>query len=216
MTKKEKIIEVIWFVVIVAIFIVSVKMLRSGDLEAQVSRFGIFAPIFVLALKMTTLIIAPLGGTPLYVLSGALFGSVKGFMLSLVGDILGSSVCFFLSRKYGEKILKSLVGTSNVEKVVKTVNIISGTKSFIKARVGFMSMPELLSYASGLSKINFWKFTAINTLFYIPMDFALVFLGSQITGLSAKYFFIIPAVVFIFTLAGFAMLYKDYEKTEGM
>jgi len=214
--KRGKIIEIVWFVIILAIFIISIKMVRSGELESQVASFGIMAPLLVVVLKMTTLIVAPLGGTPLYVLSGAIFGSAKGFAISLLGDILGSSVCFWLSRKYGQKILNFFAGSQNVERVLKTVNIIGNTKSFIKARVGFISMPELLSYASGLSKINFWTFSLINAIFYIPVDFALVFLGAQIAALSAKYFLIIPAIIFLFTLSGFLMLYKDYEKAEGV
>ena len=213
---KEKIIELIWFAVTTALFIISIKMIKSGELQSQVASFGIFAPFLVIILKMTTLIIAPLGGTPLYVLSGALFGSLKGFGISLLGDILGSSACFFLSRKYGVDILNFFAGHQNVEKILKTVNIISNTESFIKARFGFISMPELLSYASGLSRINFLTFTIINTVFYIPVDFVLVFLGARLTELSAKYFLIIPAIVLMFTLSGFVMLYKDYEKIEGM
>ena len=79
-----------------------------------------------------------------------------------------------------------------------------------------MIMPELLSYSAGLSRINFWIFMIINALFYVPLDFLLVFLGSSLAEFSVKYFFVIPAIAFIFTLAGFIMLYKDYEKMEGV
>jgi uncharacterized membrane protein YdjX (TVP38/TMEM64 family) len=76
-------------------------------------------------------------------------------------------------------------------------------------------LPELLAYAAGLSKINFWKFTLINALFYLPVDFVLVFLGSQVRELSLRYFFIIPVLAVIAGLVGFGLLYKDYEKLEG-
>ena len=214
--KREKIIEIIWFVVVVALFVVSIKMLRSGELQSEVASFGIFAPLLVLVLKMSTLIVAPLGGTPLYVLAGAIFGTTKGFLITFLGDILGSAVCFWLSRKFGVRVLNLFAGTQNIEKILKTVSIIDNTKSFIKARVGFMSMPELLAYASGLSRINFWKFSLINALFYAPVDIVLVFFGSQITELGGKYFFILPALIFLVTLSGFALLYKDYQKVEGM
>lgn len=214
--KKEKIIEIIWFVVVLCLFIFSIKLLRSGELQSQVASFGMLAPAILILLKMMTLVVAPLGGTPIYVLAGALFGSFNGLLISIVGDVLGSSVCFFLSRKYGAKVLATLAGSQNTERILKTVGLIGNTKSFIKARIGFMSMPELLAYASGLSRINFWIFTLINTLFYLPVDFVLVYLGSQIAEFSAKYFLIIPAVVFLFTLIGFTLLYKDYEKIETM
>jgi uncharacterized membrane protein YdjX (TVP38/TMEM64 family) len=214
--KREKIIEIVWFVVVLVIFIFSIKMLRSGELQAQVASFGIWAPILVILLKMTTLIIAPLGGTPLYVLSGALFGGVKGFLFCLLGDVLGSATCFFLSRKYGKKVLGFFAGSQNVSRILRAVDLISSTKSFIKARIGFMSMPELLAYAAGLSRINFWTFSLINAAFYVPIDLLLVYLGSQVASLSAKYFFLIPAITSVFAFLGFILLYKDYEKREGM
>ncbi len=214
--KKESITQIIWFVFVVTLFVLSFWLLRNGELQSVVESLGFWAPFLVILLKMSTLIIAPLGGTPIYVLSGAVFGPTSGFVIVMIGDILGSSVCFFISRKYGERVLKKFVGENNLESVLKTVNIISTTKSFIKARLGFVSMPELLSYAAGLSKINFGTFTLINSLFYVPVVFLYVFFGSALVELSVRYFFIFPVIISVFSISGFLLLYKDYEKVEGM
>ena|SRR3989344_1118630 len=214
--KKEKFIELVWLIIVVALFVISIKMIRSGELETYIASFGILAPLVIFFLKASTLIIAPLGGTPLYIISGALFGGVKGLIICFLGDIFGSSICFFLSRKYGAKVLNFFAGSQNVERVLRTVNLISTTQSFIKARIGFVSMPELLSYAAGLSRINFWKFTIINALFYLPVDLLLVFLGSRLAEFSTKYFLLFPVFAFIIAVSGFVMLYKDYQKAEGM
>lgn len=214
--KKESITQIIWFVFVLALFVFSFWLLRKGELQLVVENLGFWAPLLVIVLKMSTLIIAPLGGTPIYVLSGAVFGPTSGFIIVMIGDILGSSVCFFISRKYGAKILKTFVGEGNVEKVLQTVNIISSTKTFTKARLGFISMPELLAYAAGLSKIKFTTFTLINSVFYVPIVFLYVFFGSAIVGLSVKYFFIFPIIISVFSISGFLLLYKDYEKVEGM
>jgi len=214
--KREKIIEWIWIIVVVVLFVVSIKMVRSGELEAELASFGVLAPIVLVILKMGTLIIAPLGGSPLYLISGALFGSVKGFLLSLLGDVLGTSVCFLLSRRYGEKVIRSLAGSSNVDRVLGATSLLHDTRSFVKARFAFISIPELLAYASGLSKLSFWKFSIINALFYIPIDLVLVFLGSRIANLSGKYILIYPAIIFLLAFVGFLSLYKDYQNREGM
>ncbi len=209
---KERLMEVVWFVVVVALFVVSVKTLRSGQLQTELESFGVWAAVILVLLKASTLIIAPLGGTPLYLLGGALFGNVNGLLLTLFGDVLGSTVCFYLSRIYGPKVLKFFAGSSNVDRVLKTVSLLDNTKSFVKARVGFISIPELLAYASGLSRINFWTFTLINTLFYLPVDIILVFFGSKVATLSVKYFLLYPLILMIFPIIGFLALYKDYEK----
>jgi uncharacterized membrane protein YdjX (TVP38/TMEM64 family) len=216
MQKRERLVEFVWVAIVVALFIFSIKMLRSGELEALIISLGFWAPFMAVALKMSTLIIAPLGGTPLYVISGAAFGNVEGFILMFGGDILGSSVCFYISRKYGTRFLRVLAGSRNTEKIVQAVNVISSTKSFVKARVGFVTMPELLSYAAGLSRINFWKFSIINALFYAPVDIVLVFLGTQIAKFTASHAIFYFGAVFVVSALGFLFLYKDFQKSESL
>lgn len=212
---QSKITQAVWIVLVLALFIGSLWLIRNGQLQEIVSGLGIWAPAILILLKVSTLVVAPLGGNPIYIISGALYGNWVGFGIVMFGDILGSSICFWISKRFGERVVRALASDKLFEQVKKGVNIISETKSFTKARLGFVSLPELLAYAAGLSKINFWKFTLINALFYIPVDFLLVFLGSQVRELSVRYFFIIPVLAVIAGLIGFGLLYKDYQKLEG-
>ena len=52
--KRVKIIEWIWIIVVVVLFVVSIKMVRSGELEAELASFGVLAPIVLVILKMGT------------------------------------------------------------------------------------------------------------------------------------------------------------------
>ena len=216
MKKNQNIFEFIWFLVVIAFFVLSVGILRNEHLLETISSFGLVAPLVLIFLKAMTLVLAPLGGTPLYIFAGALFGNINGLILTLVGDILGSSICFYISRVYGQRFLSFLAGNSNVPKILNAVSFLDKGKSFVKARIAFLPMPELLSYAVGLSKINFWKFSVINALFYLPVDMALVFFGSKVADFSAKYFVVYMLILAIFGLFGFATLKKDYDKTEGL
>src|SRR3989344_4048792 len=74
------------------------------NIRDRVEDAGIFGPLFLIVLKALTLIIAPLSGTPLYPISGALFGFTKGFIYMTIGDILGTSVSFYISRIFGRKV----------------------------------------------------------------------------------------------------------------
>lgn len=214
--KKFKLAEFFWFVLVVGLFVLSFKLLRSGTLEAELSSLGLFAPLVLVILKMSTLIIAPLGGTPLYVLGGAFFGLGKGFLLTFIGDVLGSTVCFLLARRYGVRILHWVMSENNAAQVLKVVGVVSSAKSYAKARLGFFSMPELLSYAAGLTRLNFWQFSMINAFFYLPVDLVLVFFGSELQTIGTRYLFILPILGFLFAISGFFLLYRDYQKGEGM
>lgn len=214
--KKEKIIEIAWFVLIVVLFIVSIQMIRDGTLQTRVASLGIWAPFVVIILKMSTLVVAPLGGTPLYLLSGALFGNVNGFLICFFADVLGSSVCFAISRKYGNRVVRFFTGEKFFTEIQKFLTPLHNTRSFLKARVALITLPEIFAYAAGLSKVSFFKFIFIHSIFLIPIALVGVFFGSQIAELTTKY----SIFAFIFSTliiaGGLSMFYKDYQKMEGL
>ena len=218
---RKIIIEFIWIIIIIALFVFSVQITKNGSLENQVASFGIWAPIIFVLLKISTLVIAPLSGTPLYFVAGSVFGNYYGLVLSLLGDVLGSTICFLLSRFYGHKIIRIFTGDRFFKKIISTVSVLKNTKSFIKARVALIVMPEILSYASGLSQINFLTFTLINFLFSLPVIFLFVFFGSQIIIITVKHTLLFYSLVVLLSIAGLWSLWKDYKQeklsnVEGM
>jgi len=216
MFKNHKIIEYVWLIIVVLLFIVSIQTIKNGYLVSHIDSFGILAPLIFVFLKASTLVIAPLGGIPLYFIAGSLFGNSNGFILALLGDALGSAACFLLGRYYGHKIVKTLAGDRFLEKVTNTVMVLKDAKSFIKARIALILVPEILAYASGLSKISFLTFFSINLLFYLPADFILVFFGSQVLSIIAEYTFLFYFFVSIISIAGIWFLYKDYKKLDNI
>ena len=214
--KKEKILEFAWLIVVIGLFVVSIKLIRSGELEAYVASFGIWAPIAVFILKISTLVIAPLGGFPLYVIAGALFGSWYGFLICFIADVVGTSICFLLSRHYGTRVLGFFVGAENMGRVERIVNIVHNKWSFVRTRLLFSSSPEFFAYGVGLTRVSFWFFFIINLLFIIPIDLLSVFLGSKIATLTSEHTFLYIGVLLTFGVLAFWFLYKDYQKAEGM
>lgn len=214
--KKGKIIEIIWLVVVVALFVVSIKMIRSGALQESIASFGIFAPLIIILLKASTLVIAPLGGTPLYVIAGALFGVFKGFFISFAGDVLGSISCFYISKKWGSKIVRYLAGENFFIQIQKIVGLLQNTKSFIKARLAFFTIPELFAYSAGLSNVSFLKFIFIHSLFMLPISVVGVFFGASLVDFVSDHPWFAILVPLAIGLFGVFMFWKDYQKAEGM
>ena len=213
---KQKSIEKAWLLPIIGLFVLSIFLTQNGVLQERLASFGIWAPFVLVLLKISTLVVAPLGGAPLYILSGALFGSWKGFLLCFLGDVLGSAISFMISRYYGVKIVRRFVGEDLFQKISKFTGLLGDTKSFIKARLVTASIPEVLAYAAGLSPITFWKFLILHMPLYVVTDAALVFLGSQIADFTTKYAFITFGLVGVISGGSLFFLYKDYRKTEGM
>jgi len=143
-----------------AVYFVAVH-LGIEDLRGKVEEAGVFAPLLVIILKATTIVIVPLGGNPIYPIAGALFGFWEGWILALIGDALGATIAFYLSRIFGQKILRFVMGRSQMPTVLKLLEQLSNTDTFIKARLFFAGFPELFAYASGLTKVSYALFLPV-------------------------------------------------------
>ena len=210
-----KILNYGWVIIAIIVFIATIKYLNDGTLETKVAALGLWTPIVIILLKISTLVFAPLGGTPIYIISGAIYGPATGFIICFTGDVIGSTVCFSISRKYGIRAVKFFAGRGDVDKVKKIFSLLNNTRSFIKARVASMAIPELIAYAAGLSEIKFLKFLLLQIPLYIPTGFALVFLGSAVERFTAQYAILVSLVAFVLASLGIWTLTKDYRKIEG-
>lgn len=124
-------------------------------LNKFVENAGVWAPLVFILAKASTIVFAPLSGTPLYVLVGTLFGVGEGILYAFLGDLLGFSILFFLSRKYGLAIIYRLTNKDDIE-VVKTIQKYTGdVKSFIKVCLTFFWFPEATMIAVGLGKLPY-------------------------------------------------------------
>lgn len=206
--------EIAWAVCGVVMLVLSVLLIRNDNLLGILEGFGVWAAVILVVLKISTLVFAPLGGSPLYLIAGALFGSWYGFLIVFLGDIIGTALCFILGRRYGTRLIKRMIGEHSFIKVTEAIALLDQTRSFVKARIAFTGGPELLAYASGMSPISFSKFMKLHIPFYIPVDLIFVFLGSQIASLSAGYAFIPTGIVVLVSMTGFLMLLRDYENIE--
>ena len=149
-----------------------------GSLKIWVEKAGVWGPLIFILLKTSTIVIAPLSGSPLYPTVGLIFGFWPGILYVMIGDLIGYSANFYISRILGrDRVAKWLSGKEE-NLIGKIINHVSGTKGFFHACITCFAFPELLSYAAGLSRLSFIKFVLIAPPFLFIPSFILVFFGS--------------------------------------
>lgn len=171
-------------------------------LERLVKQAGVWGPLATIALKMTTIIVVPLSGGPIYAIAGAAFGFWKGFAVTLVGDVLGFSVAFYLSRFFGRKVIDALVPRTQLPFIERLLTQGSSPKSFLKARVAFSGFPEVFAYAAGLTRIPFLLFIVAQMLFHLPAAALVVLFGNAILTENPILFFGATVVAVLLAVAG--------------
>lgn len=155
---------------IVSIIVIGVLAVLSFgsffiDLDALrqlIKDSGPWAPFVYILIKASTVIFAPISGTALYVFSAPLFGFWNAVIYSFTGDLIGAVVTFYISRFFGRPVVEYFAGKKNMSHIEDALELMATTKGFLTMRLAAISMPEIASYAAGLTKINFWFFIVVH------------------------------------------------------
>ena len=149
-----------------------------SSLKIWVERAGVWGPLVFMLLKISSIVIAPLSGSYLYPLVGLLFGFWPGILYVALADFLGYTIAFYISRLLGRKIVLKLISDKEEGVINRIVNHISETKGFVQVCLIFFALPDVLSYAAGLSRISYIKFISILWPFFTAVTAILVLFGS--------------------------------------
>lgn len=145
-------------------YVVRDKVGIFGDVEAfrdYVAGFGAWAPIVILALTTLEVVIAPLPGGVPAVASGFLFGYL-GIVYAVAGNILGSSLAFFLARTLGKRIIERFI---DGEKLSRFENMVHRRQRIIWLLYFLPLAPlDVITFAVGLSSIRYVKFFIISSI----------------------------------------------------
>ena len=173
--------NIFWLgITIVAVYMFA-RFMGIGAMRERVAASGIWGPLIVITLKASTLVLAPLGGSPLYPIAGAVFGFRLGFIYTFIGDLLGITIAFYISRIFGRKIVRYFVTGPGMHIVDAILRYLGTMRGLLQARLIFFSFPEGVTYAAGLTTIPFWKFLAVVVPVGILPHVALVAFGEALS-----------------------------------
>lgn len=205
--KNKKLISIIIIIFIAALVFISRgkihHFMNMHSLIKYVKNYGKYALVCFLIIFSLKPIMIVIPSAMMSVASGILFGPIKGFIVNMIGFFISGTLAFMLSRFLGkefvDKVLrgKALSLNQNMEK--------KGFKILFLLRLPPVLPYDPLSYACGLTKINYKAFILASLLGVVPETLCYSYMGENILNpLSPK--FIVPLVVIIIAtlLSGFA------------
>ena len=179
--------------------------LQSYEVQNFINQTGIFAPLVFSVLYLATLVFAPITGFPFWITSVGLFGILKTVIMVYFLSIIGAVVNFYIARKLGRPILLKLVGDNGIKKIDKLSKNF-GIEVLILARLFQGFIFEWISYASGLTNINFKKYFLITVFASIPLNLVSLFFGLRTSDLGELFIsitvvnYILMTIPFIYFL----------------
>ncbi len=207
---KKTIFKISMIVLVVGFFIwfnYGYLDLQPQDIRTWILSFGWIAPfVFVTVYTLRPLILFPV--TILSLSGGLAFGTVVGSVLTLLGCVGGATISFWIARKFG-KGLRPKTDRGLLEKLEEQM----ASRGFIYVLfvrlLPFVPF-DLVSYASGVSRIRFRAFFMATLIGAIPGTIIYNFIGSRL----AEGNFLASAIAFAILLIVTSIL-LIYRKKMG-
>ena len=177
LTEKKKIfgyiviISITIFVFLVSFFI-GIPLLKFANqpekFRSTILSYGIYGRFAYIGIMLFQVIFAFIPGEPFELLAGYTFGALEGTFLCSLSSVLGSSIVFFLVRKFRIKFVNLFF---SLERINSLKILHDKTKFYFITFILFFipgTPKDLLSYVAGLTEIKFIPFIIISTIAKIP------------------------------------------------
>ena len=208
--RRELIENIIWITAILLIFYFGARFIGLENIQDKVESAGILGPIIFIFLKITAIVVAPLSGSPMYLVAGTLFGFYKGVLYLMIGDAIGFSISFYISRFFGKKVAGYFLSKTGMKAANDILNHLETTKGLIQSCLVFIGFPEVVSYGAGLTRISFFKFIATIILIELIPVMILVWLGQRaVQGFGEGALFMLNIFLVLVVLLGVFWLYRQ-------
>ncbi len=174
--------------------------------------FGIWAPVASFLLMVFQSLIAPLPAFIITFANAALFGWVKGAILSWSSAMAGAALCFFIARFLGRDVVEKLISRTALERVDTFFERYGKYAVLIARLLPFVSF-DIVSYAAGLTAMGFWPFFIATGIGQLPATIIYSYIGGMLTG-TAKTF--VMGLLILFALSALFALVKQIRRDSSV
>lgn len=153
--------------VLALIFLWLTKSFLDGNFNSlesfqeYIGGFGIFAPMILIFIQLSQVVLPILPAVIGYAAGSVLFGWFGGFLCNYIGISIGSLLAFYLARRYGASFVQNHVSRETYEKYAHWTQ----KKGFLWFLILTIFLPvapdDLICFLAGLTAISWKRFCAI-------------------------------------------------------
>jgi uncharacterized membrane protein YdjX (TVP38/TMEM64 family) len=147
------------------------------DAVGFVERYGKWAPLVMIVLHATQVILAPIPGQALDLLNGYLFCPWLGTVYSMMGIMLGSALVMWLSRRFGRPLVERFVDPQTLDKLDGVTEQRGELVIFLIFLVPFLP-DDAICFLAGLTNIPLPKLVLLAAVGRLPGVFVASWLGA--------------------------------------
>lgn len=124
------------------------------ELRAFIGRAGAWGILVFFMLTLLQVVILPIPAAVTILLGVLIYGPTVSFIVSTLGTIAGSVICFLLGKFFGYKVVTWIIGEEKAKKYTKLISE-KGKIPFIVMMLFPFFPDDILCMAAGLTKMTF-------------------------------------------------------------
>ena len=193
----------------------TISKLDTDVVVAYLRSYGKQAAVVSFILMVLQSIAAPIPAFLITLSNAAIFGWVKGAMLSWSSAMAGAALCFFLARALGRDAVEKLTSKGAMESVDVFFERYGKYAILICRLLPFVSF-DFVSYGAGLTNMGFWPFFIATGIGQLPATIVYSYVGGTLTGGAQKLFLGLLTLFALSIMIGIAKkVYNDKQKKKG-
>lgn len=146
-------------------------MVFFGDLprlRTRIEAMGMWGPVALIVFSLVQVLIAPLPGYPLVIVSGLLYGTWWGAFYANVGMLLSGTIAMLLTRRYGRPLALRFVESSHLDRFE---GLLSSDNLWLWFVIMLLPTGDFPYFIAGLSKVTFRNFFIAMFLGRVPFTY---------------------------------------------
>jgi len=214
--KKETVELLGVFLLIILVYFLLQKAHFNTDLvrEYVQSRGELGKLIFVFYMIISTMF-SPLNSLILLPVVYISYGFWQSVILTYLGNVVGGTLNFWVARRYGRPLLKKFLGKKSIKKIDNFTEI-GGWKSFFIVRLIGGNYYDYVSYAVGLTKMDFIMYfvvTIITSFFWMTGTFIVIGHAVELGGVGSV---VLIGSTLTLSFMGGASVVRKYTKNKDI
>lgn len=186
----------------------AIELIKDTErFKAWIDGFGVWGVIVFVAIRIVQTIFKFIPTEPIEIGAGLVWGWFGGFLLCLLGNIIGSIVILYMTRRIGTRILRVF----HLENKLQSMRFLQDREKRIRLLFIFYLVPgtpkDTMTYFVGLTDINMVEFMVISSIARIPAIVSSTICGAYLGANNFKVAAIVFIVTALLSIPG-AMLYK--------
>jgi uncharacterized membrane protein YdjX (TVP38/TMEM64 family) len=192
------------------------------DVNAFLDQYKGHAGLVYVGLQIVQIVISIVPGQPVQLAAGYAFGLILGYLLSVLGILIGSVISFYLGRLLGKDLVYLIFGEVRLHKFISALNSKKGILIVFLIYLIPGIPKDVFAYAGGISTMRSTVFITISMVARTPAMLCSIAVGDMFRNQDYLSIIIVAAVVLVLVIVGIVMrkrftafVEKIYERETG-